>query len=41
VREHYSETISKFVWSLRPKIRLPMMTGSYDLDTVEEAFDLP
>jgi len=40
VREHYSETIIRFVWSLRSKIRRGIITGSYDLDTVEEVFDL-
>jgi len=29
-----------FAWGLRSKIRCAMITGSYDLDTVEEAFDV-
>ena len=40
MREHHSEIITKFVWGLRPKIRRAMITGSYDLDTVEKAFDV-
>jgi len=32
--------ITKFVWSLRFKIRRAMISGSNDLDTVEEAFDV-
>jgi len=40
VREHNSETITRFVWGLRSKIRRAVITGSYDLDTVEEAFDV-
>ena len=40
VREHHSEIITKFVWGLRSKIRRAMITGSYDLDTVEKAFDV-
>jgi len=40
VREHCSHTVTRFVWSLRSKIRRAMFTGSYDLDTVEEAFDV-
>ena len=40
VKEHHFETIIRFVWSLRPKIRRAMITGSYDLDTVEEVFDV-
>ena len=39
VREHHSETITRLVWGLRPKIR-HAITGSYDLDTVEEAFNV-
>jgi len=38
--EHHSETIFRFVWGLRSKIRCAMITGSYDLDTIEEAFDV-
>ena len=40
VREHHSETITRFVWGLRPKIKRFMITDPYDLDTVEEAFDV-
>ena len=40
VREHHSETITRFVWGLRSKIRRAMITDSYDLDIVEEAFDV-
>jgi len=40
VREHRSHTVTKFVWGLKSKIRRAMITGSYDLDTVEEAFDV-
>jgi len=40
LREHHSETITKFVWGLRPKIKRAMITGPYDLNTVEEAFDV-
>ena len=40
VREHHSENITWFVWSLQPKIRCAMIIGSYDLDTVKEAFDV-
>ena len=40
VREHHSETITMFVWGLQPKIRRGMITDSYDLNTVEEAFDV-
>jgi len=40
VSEHHSETITRFIWGLRPKIRRAMITGSYDLDTVEETFDV-
>jgi len=39
VREHHYEIITMFIWGLRPKIRCTVITGSYDLDTVEEAFD--
>jgi len=38
VREHHSHIVTRFVWDLRSKIR--RVTGSYDLDTVEEAFDV-
>ena len=40
VREHRSETITRFVWGLRPKIRCAVITGSYDLDNVEKSFDV-
>jgi len=40
VREHHSKTITRFVWDLRSKIRRAMITSSYDLDTVEETFDV-
>jgi len=39
VREYHSETIIRLVWGLRPKIR-HAITGSYDLDTIEEAFNV-
>jgi len=40
VREHPSKTITRFVWGLRLKIKRVMITSPYDLDTVEEAFDV-
>ena len=40
VREHPSETVTRFVWGLWPKIKRAMITGPYDLDTVEDAFDV-
>ena len=40
VREHRSHTTTRFVWGLKSKIRRVIITGSYDLDTVEEAFDV-
>jgi len=40
VKEHHSETITRFVWRLQPRIKRVMITGSYDLDTIEEAFDV-
>jgi len=40
VRKHHSETITRFVWGLRPKLRRDVIIGSYDLDTIEEAFDV-
>jgi len=40
VREHPSETVTMFVWGLRPNIKHAMIAGPYDLDTVEEAFDV-
>jgi len=39
VREHHSETITRFIWGLGLKIRCVMIIGSYDLDTVEEAVE--
>ena len=38
VREKYYETITRFVWDLRPKIRRAMVIRPYDLDTIEETF---
>ena len=38
--EHHSKTIISFVWGLVSKIRCAMITGPYDLDTIEEAFDV-
>ena len=40
MREHPSATVTSFVWGLRLKIKRAMITGPYDLDTVEEAFDV-
>ena len=40
VREYCSHTVTRFIWDLRSKIRRAMITGSYDLDTVEETFDV-
>ena len=40
VREYPSETLTRFVWGLRPKIKRDMITGPYDLDTVEETFEV-
>jgi len=40
LREHHSETITRFVWGLRPKIRRAMINGPYNLDTVEKIFDV-
>jgi len=40
VREHYSDIITRFVWGLRTKIKRVMITGLYDLNTIEEAFDV-
>ena len=40
MREHHSETINRFVWGLQSKIRHAMVADSYDLDTIEEAFDI-
>ena len=40
VREHPSETLTRFIWGLRPKIKHAMITGPYDLDTVEDALSL-
>ena len=40
MREHHFHTVTMFVWGLRSKIRYAMITSSYDLDNVEEAFDV-
>ena len=40
MREHHSETITRFIWGLRPKIKRTVITDTYNLDTVEEAFDV-
>jgi len=40
VREHPSEIVTRFVWGLRSKIKRAMITGPYELDTLEEAFDV-
>ena len=40
MKEHHSKTITRFVWGLRPKIRRDVIVGSYDLDTIKEAFDV-
>jgi len=40
VREYHSETITRFVWGLRPKIKHDIITCPYNLNTVEEAFDV-
>ena len=40
VREHPSETLTRFIWGLRPKIKRAMITSPYDLDTVEVAFEV-
>jgi len=40
VREHRSEIIARFVWGLKFKIRCAMITDFYNLDTVEEVFDV-
>ena len=40
MREHHSHIVTRFVWGLRYNIRRDMITGSYDLDTVEETFDV-
>ena len=37
--EYCSRTVTRFVRGLGSKIRCAMITGSCDLDTVEEAFD--
>ena len=41
VREHHSETVTRFVWSLRPKIRFAMITSSCNLDTLKRPLMLP
>ena len=40
MRKHHSETVTGFVWVLQSKIKRAMITGPYDLDTVEDAFDV-
>ena len=40
VRKHCSQTITRFVWGLKSKIMCAIVNGSYDLDNVEEAFDV-
>ena len=39
-REQSSHTVTRFVWGLRSKIRRVMITSPYDLDIVEETFDV-
>ena len=39
VREHHSQTITRFVLGLRSKIKYAMITSSHDVDTLEVAFD--
>ena len=39
-RWHRSHIVTSFVWGLRSKIRRPVITGSYDLDIIEEAFNV-
>ena len=40
VREHYSHTVTRFVWGLRSKIRRAMITAFYELDIIEDDFDV-
>jgi len=40
VSEFPSETVTRFVCGLYPEIKHAMITGPYDLDTVEDAFDV-
>ena len=40
VREHHSQIVTRFVCGLRSKIRRAMIIGSYNLDTIEEVFDV-
>jgi len=40
VREHRSQTVTRFIWGLRSRIRHVIITSSYGLDTVEETFDV-
>jgi len=40
MREHRFQTITRFVSSLRSKIRRAIIIGSYNLNTIEEAFDV-
>jgi len=34
VREHPSETVTRFIWGLSPKIKRAMITGPYDLEII-------
>ena len=40
MREHRSQNVTRFVWGIRSKIKRAMITDSYDLNTVEEAFNV-
>jgi len=40
MREHHSETVTRCVWDLWPKIMCAMITCSYNFDTIEENFDV-
>jgi len=40
VREHQFEITTKFIWDLKPKLQRVLITSSYDLNTVEKAFDI-
>ena len=40
MRDYHSQIITRFVWSLMSKVKRAMITGSYDLNTVEEALDV-
>jgi len=39
VREHYSQTITRFVSGLRSKIKCAIIMSFHDVDTLEKAFD--